>query len=51
MRLKRPTFRTCILAGIILLLALSAWVVFKPGGTNELAAWKMAAVARGEAFH
>lgn len=50
MRVKRPTFRTCILAGIILLLALSAWVVIKPGGTNELAAWKMAAVARGEVF-
>ena len=50
MRVKRPTFRTCILAGIILLLALSAWVVFKPGGGNELAAWKAAAVARGEVF-
>lgn len=50
MRVKRPAFRTCILAGIILLLALSAWVVFKPGGGNELVAWKMAAVARGEMF-
>ena len=48
MQVKQPTFRTCILAGIILLLALSAWVVFKPGGDDELAAWKKAAEARGE---
>ena len=50
MRVKRPPFRTCIIAGIVLLLALSAWVVFKPGGVNELAAWKKEAVARGEVF-
>ena len=50
MRVKRPTFRTCILAGIVLLLALSAWVAFKPGGGNELAAWKEEAAARGEVF-
>jgi hypothetical protein len=49
-QVKRPTFRTCIIAGILLLLALSAWVVFKPGGVNELAAWKKEAAARGEVF-
>ena len=50
MRLKPPSFRVSLFAGILLIMAAAVWMVFKPGGADALTAWKAAQEKQGEVF-
>ena len=50
MRLKPPSFRVSLFAGILLIMAAAVWMVFKPGDADALTAWKAAQEKQGEVF-